>query len=148
MQFHAKYPLFDSQSDRGFTFSYVIQRDISLAVRIVKNNGACCLPSRQNRQGGISSQLAEIDGCFPEWCLLPFTSLPCWDDMQWSRWLKFRWLTRQMVEHRYFEWFILLTVLVSSLVLVSVGKLQILLLCFHTFLTEVVGRSCYNINTI
>ena len=24
MQFHAKYPLFDSQSDRGFTFSYVI----------------------------------------------------------------------------------------------------------------------------
>ena len=24
VQFHAKYPLFDSQSDRGFTFSYVI----------------------------------------------------------------------------------------------------------------------------
>ena len=24
MQFHAKYPLFDSQSDSGFTFSYVI----------------------------------------------------------------------------------------------------------------------------
>ena len=27
-------------------------------------------------------------------------------------------------------------------------KLQILLLCFHTFLTEVVGRSCLNINRI
>ena len=27
-------------------------------------------------------------------------------------------------------------------------KLQILLLCFHTFLTEVVGRSCQNINRI
>ena len=27
-------------------------------------------------------------------------------------------------------------------------KLQILLLCFHTFLTEVVGRSCSDINTI
>ena len=24
MQFHAKYPLFDSQSDREFTFSYAI----------------------------------------------------------------------------------------------------------------------------
>ena len=27
-------------------------------------------------------------------------------------------------------------------------KLQILLLCFHTFLTEVVGRSCWNSNRI
>ena len=27
-------------------------------------------------------------------------------------------------------------------------KLQILLLCFHTFLTEVTGRSCLNINRI
>ena len=27
-------------------------------------------------------------------------------------------------------------------------KLQILLLCFHTFLTELVGRSCSNINRI
>ena len=24
MQFHAKYPLFDSQSERGFTFTYAI----------------------------------------------------------------------------------------------------------------------------
>ena len=36
-----------------------------------------------------------------------------------------------------------------SVNLLSPGlKLQILLLCFHTFLTEVVGRSCQNINGI
>ena len=28
MRFHAKYPLFDSQSDREFTFSYAILRKI------------------------------------------------------------------------------------------------------------------------
>ena len=28
MQFHAKYPLFDSQSDREFTFSYAILQNI------------------------------------------------------------------------------------------------------------------------
>ena len=30
MQFHAKYPLFDSQSDREFTFSYAILRNIQV----------------------------------------------------------------------------------------------------------------------
>ena len=28
MQFHAKYPIFDSQSDREFTFNYAIQINI------------------------------------------------------------------------------------------------------------------------
>ena len=30
MQFHAKYPLFDSQSEREFTFSYAILLNISI----------------------------------------------------------------------------------------------------------------------
>ena len=33
VQFHAKYPLFDSQSDRGFTFSYAILSSIDKHVK-------------------------------------------------------------------------------------------------------------------
>jgi len=35
-QFHAEYPLFDSQSDRGFAFSYAILYNIPLADFVLK----------------------------------------------------------------------------------------------------------------
>ena len=38
MQFHAKYPLFDSQSDREFTFSYAIPRNICIDILLLKKN--------------------------------------------------------------------------------------------------------------
>ena len=64
MQFHAKYPLFDSQSDRGFTFSYVILLCIhsrvghllfALVLRILDSQRSCAAWGFQN--GGYGFQL-------------------------------------------------------------------------------------------
>lgn len=71
-----------------------------------------------NMQGKAPVQNAEVKDCFPECCVSPLTSCAVCKNTSCSDWLMFRWRTRMLVEHRYFEWFILLTVLVSSLVLV------------------------------
>ena len=65
------------------------------------------------------SQAAEVEDCFPECCVSLLTSCACCKTFRCDWWLKFRWRTRMLVEHRYFEWFILFTVLLSSFVLVS-----------------------------
>ncbi|PFX17439.1 Sodium channel protein type 4 subunit alpha B [Stylophora pistillata] len=74
--------------------------------------------SSPNRQGKSPVQPAEVDECFPEFCMSPLTSCACCKKITCNNWLLFRWRTRTLVEHRYFEWFILFTVLISSLVLV------------------------------
>ncbi|RMX46589.1 hypothetical protein pdam_00019719 [Pocillopora damicornis] len=74
--------------------------------------------SSPNRQGKSPVQPAEVDDCFPEFCMSPLTSCACCKNITCNNWLLFRWRTRTLVEHRYFEWFILFTVLISSLVLV------------------------------
>lgn len=71
-----------------------------------------------NMQGKAPVQNAEVKDCFPECCVSPLTSCAVCKNTSCNGWLMFRWRTRMLVEHRYFEWFILLTVLVSSLVLV------------------------------
>ena len=82
----------------------------------------CCISVNINlgsRQMQDLSQAAEVEDCFPECCVFPLTSCACCKTFRCDRWLKFRWRTRMLVEHRYFEWFILFTVLLSSFVLVS-----------------------------
>lgn len=82
----------------------------------------CCISVNINpgsRQIQDLSQAAEVEDCFPECCVSPLTSCACCKTFRCDRWLKFRWRTRMLVEHRYFEWFILFTVLLSSFVLVS-----------------------------
>ena len=82
----------------------------------------CCISVNINpgsRQIQDLSQAAEVEDCFPECCVSPLTSCACCKTFRCDRWLQFRWRTRMLVEHRYFEWFILFTVLISSLVLVS-----------------------------
>ena len=74
--------------------------------------------SSPNMQGKASVHNAEVKDCFPECCVSPITSFPVCKNASCNSWLMFRWRTRMLVEHRYFEWFILFTVLVSSLVLV------------------------------
>lgn len=69
-------------------------------------------------QGKASAQVMEVNDCFPECCVSPLTSCAVCKNVSCNRWLMFRWRTRMLVEHRYFEWFILFTVLISSLVLV------------------------------
>ncbi|XP_015766470.1 PREDICTED: sodium channel protein type 5 subunit alpha-like [Acropora digitifera] len=74
--------------------------------------------SRSNSKGQESSRNAEVEDCYPECCVAPLTSCACCKNIRCGSWLLFRWRTRMLVEHRYFEWFILFTVLISSLVLV------------------------------
>ena len=80
--------------------------------------------SRSNSKGQESSRNAEVEDCYPECCVAPLTSCACCKNIRCGSWLLFRWRTRMLVEHRYFEWFILFTVLISSLVLVSHSKLS------------------------
>ena len=56
--------------------------------------------------------IVEVDDCLPECCVFPVSS------KQHFTWLKFRCSIRCLVEHKYFEWFILFTVMFSSFVLV------------------------------
>lgn len=82
----------------------------------------CCISVNfipGSRQMQDLSQAAEVEDCFPECCVSPLTSCACCKTFRCDRWLQFRWRTRMLVEHRYFEWFILFTVLLSSFVLVS-----------------------------
>lgn len=74
--------------------------------------------SSPNLQGKAPVQNAEVKDCFPECCVSPLTSCAVCKNISCNSWLMFRWRTRMLVEHRYFEWFILFTVLISSLVLV------------------------------
>ena len=74
--------------------------------------------SSPNMQGKAPVQNAEVNDCFPECCVSPLTSCAVCKNTSCNNWLLFRWRTRTLVEHRYFEWFILFTVLISSLVLV------------------------------
>ena len=71
-----------------------------------------------NMQSKAPVQNAEVKDCFPECCVSPLTSCAVCKNTSCNSWLMFRWRTRMLVEHRYFEWFILFTVLISSLVLV------------------------------
>ena len=57
--------------------------------------------------------IVEVDDCMPECCMIPAVS-----SNENFRWLKCRCSIRCVVEHKYFEWFILFTVIFSSLVLV------------------------------
>ena len=60
--------------------------------------------------------MMEIDDCLPEYCM----ECPLWKPFS-SRhfcWLKFRCRVRVLVEKKYFEWFILVTVFLSSFALV------------------------------
>lgn len=86
-----------------------------------------------NMQGKAPVQHAEVKDCFPECCLSPLTSCAVCKNTSCNGWLMFRWRTRMLVEHRYFEWFILFTVLVSSLVLVSFASSQISFPVWHWF---------------
>jgi len=47
VQFHAKYPLFVSQSDREFTFSYAILRFIWVNLKIGVNQNSTCALEQQ-----------------------------------------------------------------------------------------------------
>jgi len=58
-----------------------------------------------------------ITECFPEFLMAPFDCLPL--TCYW--WLRFRGRVRFFVEHRFFEWFILSLVFISSFVLVSLS---------------------------
>ena len=87
-----------------------------------------------NMQGKSPVQNAEVKDCFPECFVSPLTSCAVCKNTSCNSWLIFRWRTRMLVEHRYFEWFILLTVLVSSLVLVRVALFaKISFLVWHWF---------------
>lgn len=61
--------------------------------------------------------MMEIDDCLPEYCM----DCPLWKPFSSRRfcWLKFRCRVRVLVEKKYFEWFILATVFLSSFALVS-----------------------------
>ncbi|KAL9954360.1 hypothetical protein ACROYT_G041885 [Oculina patagonica] len=74
--------------------------------------------SSPNLRSKSPVQTAEVKDCFPEICVSPLTSCAVCKNLSCRSWLLFRWRTRMLVEHRYFEWFILFTVLISSLVLV------------------------------
>ncbi|KAJ7374231.1 hypothetical protein OS493_007307 [Desmophyllum pertusum] len=56
--------------------------------------------------------IVEVDDCLPECCMFSVSS------SQHFKWLKFRCSIRCLVEHKYFEWFILFTVMFSSFVLI------------------------------
>ncbi|RMX45224.1 hypothetical protein pdam_00020953 [Pocillopora damicornis] len=56
--------------------------------------------------------IVEVDDCLPECCMFSMSS------RLHFRWLKFRCSIRCLVEHKYFEWFILFTVMFSSFVLI------------------------------
>ncbi|KAL9953553.1 hypothetical protein ACROYT_G040985 [Oculina patagonica] len=56
--------------------------------------------------------IVEVDDCLPECCMFSMSS------HQHFKWLKFRCSIRCLVEHKYFEWFILFTVMFSSFVLI------------------------------
>lgn len=60
--------------------------------------------------------MMEIDDCLPEYCM----DCPLWKPFSPRHfcWLKFRCRVRVFVEKKYFEWFILLTVFLSSFTLV------------------------------
>lgn len=60
--------------------------------------------------------MMEIDDCLPEYCM----DCPLWKPFSSRRfcWLKFRCRVRVLVEKKYFEWFILATVFLSSFALV------------------------------
>ena len=61
--------------------------------------------------------MMEIDDCLPEYCM----DCPLWKPFSSRRfcWLKFRCRVRVLVEKKYFEWFILATVFLSSFALVG-----------------------------
>lgn len=91
---------------------FVVHKVFFCAVNIVSR------VSSPSIQGKASVQVMEVNDCFPECCVSPLTSCAVCKNVSCNRWLMFRWRTRMLVEHRYFEWFILFTVLISSLVLV------------------------------
>ncbi|XP_048586594.1 sodium channel protein 60E isoform X3 [Nematostella vectensis] len=68
-----------------------------------------------NNNKNTKRYIVEIDDCFPECCM---NACGCTSGQQHFCWLKFRCRVRCFVEHRYFEWFILFTVMVSSFTLV------------------------------
>ena len=61
--------------------------------------------------------MMEIDDCLPEYCM----NCPLWKPFSPQNfcWLKFRCKVRVLVEKKYFEWFILASVFLSSFALVS-----------------------------
>ncbi|XP_031569259.1 sodium channel protein 60E-like, partial [Actinia tenebrosa] len=78
------------------------------------------LGTNNKKSAGLSTKKKRPEGeiviteCFPEFLMAPFDCLP-WTCFWW---LRLRGRVRWFVEHRYFEWFILSLVFISSLVLV------------------------------
>ncbi|XP_031570121.1 sodium channel protein 60E-like [Actinia tenebrosa] len=67
----------------------------------------------RNKNPSPKRYIIEIDDCFPQCCMICYCP-----SGQHFCWLKFRCRVRCFVEHRYFEWFILFTVMISSFILV------------------------------
>ena len=98
----------------------------------------CQLVGRSVRWFGIPTR----SGSF--FCLFPATQfIYCWPWAshvnQGAHWICLHETIHILIELLIHEW---INPLRPSI------KLQILLLCFHTFITDVKGRSCSNINTI
>lgn len=76
----------------------------------IQDKGASLSATRPTRY------MMEIDDCLPEYCM----DCPLWKPSSPRHfcWLKFRCRVRVLVEKKYFEWFILVTVFFSSFALV------------------------------
>ena len=96
----------DSAPSTTTTSQYIIDTEDPIS-----EQGASLSATRPTRY------MMEIDDCLPEYCM----DCLLWKPFSSRRfcWLKFRCRVRVLVEKKYFEWFILATVFLSSFALVS-----------------------------
>ena len=100
--------------------------------------------------------------CCPNWCYVKFPFLAGNDEsVVWQRWWTIRCATFRMIEHKYFETFIIIMILISSLALVSIkrgirgGRILIRGSCVPDwevvsgpiFLCQLFFYTCYHVDT-
>lgn len=85
---------------------------VTLRILIISGGAQVITCEDQSSKRIPKKYIVEVDDCLPECCMFSMSS------RLHFRWLKFRCSIRCLVEHKYFEWFILFTVMFSSFVLV------------------------------